>query len=159
MDSNIITVILGVIIIGITASVIGCFALLRKQSLIGDAIAHSLLPGICLAFMLFQTKNMFVLLLGATITGWLSLLLIDLITTKSKIKSDTAISLVLSVFFGIGIMLLTSIQKSGNAAQSGLDHFLFGKAASIVWDDVKVFAIVGLIILLTILVLYKEFKV
>lgn len=159
MDSNVISVILGVIIIGTTASVIGCFALLRKQSLIGDAIAHSLLPGICLAFMLFQTKNMFILLIGAAITGWLSLLLIDLITTKSKIKSDTAISLVLSVFFGVGIMLLTSIQKSGNAAQSGLDHFLFGKAASIVWDDVKVFAIVGIIILLTIMVLYKELKV
>ena len=159
MDSNIISVILGVIIIGSTASVIGCFALLRKQSLIGDAIAHALLPGICLAFILFQTKNIYILLLGAVFTGWISLIFIDLITTKSKIKSDTAISLVLSVFFGVGIMLLTSIQKSGNAAQSGLDHFLFGKAASIVWNDVMVFAIVAMLIWLIILVLYKEFKV
>lgn len=159
MDSNLISVLIGVVIIGSSASVIGCFALLRKQSLIGDAIAHSLLPGICLAFILFETKNIFILLLGAAITGWLSLVLIDLIVSKSKIKSDAAISIVLSVFFGVGIMLLTSIQKSGNAAQSGLDHFLFGKAASIVWDDVFVFAVVSLVIWLTVLFLYKEFKV
>ncbi|NNC86248.1 MAG: zinc ABC transporter permease, partial [Bacteroidia bacterium] len=107
MDSNLLSVLLGVVIIGSTASVIGCFALLRKQSLIGDAIAHALLPGICLAFILFETKNIFILLLGAAITGWLSLVLIDLIVSKSKLKTDSAISIVLSVFFGFGIMLLT----------------------------------------------------
>src|SRR5690606_8101298 len=78
------------------------------------------------------------------------------ITSRSHIKEDTAIGLVLSVFFGIGILLLTSIQHSGNAAQSGLDKFLFGKAASLVGDDLIVFSAVAVLLLVAIVLFYKE---
>ncbi len=77
--------------------------------------------------MVSQTKNPVILIIGAFITGWLSLVAVEFITSRTRIKEDTAIGLVLSVFFGIGIVMLTVIQKSGNAAQSGLDHFLLEK--------------------------------
>lgn len=157
-DPNVRYVVLGTVLLGAAAGLTGTFMFLRKTSLIGDAVAHSVLPGIALAFMLFNTKNILVLLGGAVVTGWLSVYLIDLITHRSRISADTAISLVLSVFFGLGILLLTVIQKSGNAAQSGLDKFLFGKAASLVRSDVEVFALVALAVIVVVVLFYKEFK-
>ena len=103
------------------------------------------------------TKNPFALIVGAFVTGWISLVLVDVIKSKTRIKEDTAIGLILSVFFGIGIFLLTMIQKSGNAAQSGLDHFLFGKAAALVGNDLFVFLAVALVLLLVVMLFFKEF--
>ncbi len=141
-----------------SSAVVGCFTLLRKRALVGDAIAHAVLPGVCLAFILSGTKNPVFLLIGAFITGWLSVYFIDHITSRTRIKEDAAIGLVLSVFFGFGILLLTAIQHGGNASQSGLDKFLFGKAASLVGEDLITFGSVAVILLLTILLFYKEFK-
>ncbi|MFD2245088.1 iron chelate uptake ABC transporter family permease subunit [Pontibacter ruber] len=155
-DANIRYVTLGSVLLAGSSAVVGCFTLLRKRALVGDAVAHSVLPGVCLAFILSGTKNPLILLLGAFITGWISLIVIDYITSRSRIKEDTAIGLVLSVFFGIGILLLTSIQHSGNAAQSGLDKFLFGKAASLVGEDLIVFGIVAVLLLFTTILFYKE---
>lgn len=158
-NPNVRYVVIGMVILGACSGVVGTFAFLRKRALIGDAISHAVLPGVCLAFILFESKNPLVLLVGATATGWLSLILIDTITARSRIKPDAAISLILSVFFGIGVLLLTSIQKSGSAAQAGLDKFLFGNAASLMKQDIITFGVISLLILLTILLLYKEFKV
>ncbi|MDX5418192.1 MAG: metal ABC transporter permease [Hymenobacteraceae bacterium] len=155
-DANIRYVTLGSVLLASSSAVVGCFTLLRKRALVGDAVAHAVLPGVCLAFILAGTKNPFVLLLGAFITGWVSLVTIDFITSRSRIKEDTAIGLVLSVFFGIGILLLTAIQHSGNAAQSGLDKFLFGKAASLVGEDLIAFGLVAVLLLFTTLLFYKE---
>lgn len=156
-NANVRLVLIGVIMLGASTAVVGTFTFLRKKSLLGDAIAHSVLPGICLAFILFNTKNPFVLLIGAAITGWLSTVAIDVITSKSRIKPDTAIALVLSVFFGTGMLLLTSIQQSGNAAQSGLNHFLFGKAASLLAIDVIMIASVSIVLLIAVLFYFKAF--
>ena len=157
-DPNVRYVVLGSILIGASSAVVGCFMFLRKRALVGDAIAHSILPGVTLAFIFFQTKHPAVLLLGGIITGWLSLLLINWITNQSKIKDDTAIGLTLSWFFGIGILLLTAIQKSGSASQSGLDKFLFGKASSLVKDDVMLFGIVSLVLIATVVLLFQPLK-
>lgn len=146
------------ILIGSSSAIVGAFTVLRQKSLLGDAIAHSVLPGICFAFIFSGTKHPAILLTGAFITGWLSVISIDYITKNSRIKQDAAIGLVLSVFFGLGMLLLTSIQHSGNANQSGLDKFLFGKAASILPEDIFVFIIVGLLILLFVFLFYKEFR-
>jgi manganese/zinc/iron transport system permease protein len=145
-------------ILGASAAIVGCFSFLRKRALGGDAIAHSILPGVCLAFMVSGSKNPLYLIIGAFITGWLSLLLIDAITRTTKLKSDTAIGIILSVFFGVGILLLTSIQHSGNASQAGLDKFLFGKAASLTKDDVYIFGTIALILIAVVILFYKEFK-
>lgn len=155
-DANIRYVTLGSVLLAASSAVVGCFTLLRKRALVGDAVAHAVLPGVCLAFMLSGTKNPFILLIGAFVTGWLSLLVIDYITSRSRIKEDTAIGLVLSVFFGIGILMLTAIQQTGNAAQSGLDKFLFGSAASLIGEDLIAFGVVAVLLLVAVVVFYKE---
>ncbi len=157
-DPNVRYVVLGSILISASAAIVGCFLFLRKRALIGDAIAHSVLPGIALAFILFNNKDPRILLGGAIVTGWLSILLINWINEKTKIKSDTAIGLTLSWFYAIGILLLTTIQKSGNAAQSGLDKFLFGKASSMIQSDVNLFGVISLIIIITVILFYRPLK-
>jgi manganese/zinc/iron transport system permease protein len=156
-DPNIRFVVFGSILLTASSAIVGSFTFLNKKSLIGDAIAHAVLPGICLGFLVSGTKNPLFLVGGAFITGWLSLVAVDFITSRTRIKEDTAIGLILSVFFGIGILMLTVIQKSGNAAQSGLDHFLFGKAAALVADDLLVFGLVAVILLVLVFLLFKEF--
>jgi manganese/zinc/iron transport system permease protein len=158
-DTNVRNVTLGTMLLGASAALIGCFSYLRKQALVGDAIAHSVLPGICFGFMLSGTKNPLALILGAMLSGWLSILAIDFITKHSKLKPDTAIGIVLSVFFGIGVVMLTNIQQSGNAAQAGLDKFLFGKAASMTLTDVYTFGGIAILLLLLVIVCYKGFKI
>jgi manganese/zinc/iron transport system permease protein len=157
-DPNVRYVTLGCVLLTSSAAVVGCFTLLRKKALLGDALAHSILPGVCIGFLLAQEKNPVYLLIGAFVSGWLSVYAIDEITSRTKLKEDTAIGLVLSVFFGIGILLLTSIQQQGNASQSGLDHFLFGKAAALVESDVITFGLVSIVLILLILLFYKELK-
>lgn len=158
-DPNVLFVVIGMILLGISSATIGTFAFLQKRALTGDAIAHSVLPGVCLSFILFDSRNLWILLGGAFVTGWLSIVCVDVITKRSKLKSDTAIGLVLSVFFGVGILLLTYIQQSGNAAQSGLNNFLFGKAAAMQPDDIKTMGGVSILIIGMVLTFFKEFKV
>jgi manganese/zinc/iron transport system permease protein len=157
-DANVRYVVLGSMLLAASSAIVGTFTLLKKKALVGDAVAHSVLPGVCLAFILSGVKNPIYLIVGAFLTGWLSLVLIDLITSKSKIKEDTAIGLILSVFFGIGILMLTVIQKSGNAAQSGLDHFLFGQAASLIGKDLVVFGSIAVIMIAGVWLFFKEFS-
>ncbi|KRP13258.1 MAG: zinc ABC transporter permease [Sphingobacteriales bacterium BACL12 MAG-120813-bin55] len=156
-DPNVLFVLAGMVFLGISSSTIGTFAFLRKRSLTGDAIAHSVLPGICLAFLLFDTRNLWVLLGGAFVTGWLSIFLVDIVTRKSRIKTDAAIGIALSVFFGAGIVLLTYIQQTGNAGQSGLNNFLLGKAAAMSPDDIITMMVVSGIIVLVVVLFFKEF--
>jgi manganese/zinc/iron transport system permease protein len=156
-DPNIMYVVLGTIILTGSAAMIGSFALLKKKVLVGDAIVHAVLPGVCLAFLVTGTKHPISLALGACTTGWLALVSIDQITQRSKIKEDTAIALVLSVSFGLGILLLTAIQHTGNAAQVGLSNFLFGKAAALVSDDLKTLTLLSLALIAIVVLFFKEF--
>ncbi len=157
-DPNARVVTLGTVFIGFSAAIVGGFAFLRKRALVGDAISHAILPGIAIAFMVTQSKSPYILMVGALLSGWLAMLLIEGITNKSKLKPDTSIGLILSVFFGIGILLLTSIQHSGAGNQAGLDQFLFGKAASMTQDDLVAYGLVAAVLLVVVLVFYKEFK-
>lgn len=156
-DPNIRYVVIGSLLLTSSSAIVGSFTFLKKKALVGDAVAHSVLPGICLSFILYGEKNPIILILGAFATGWLSLILIDVISAKSKIKEDTAIGLILSVFFGIGVLMLTTIQKSGNAAQTGLDQVLFGKAASLVGNDLIAFAVIAAILIVSVWFFFKEF--
>ena len=156
-DPNVRYVALGTMLLSSSAAMVGSFILLQKKALVGDAVAHFVLPGICGAFLFSGSKNIAFMLAGAFITGWLSLVAIDYITSKSKIKKDAAIGLVLSVFFGVGIVMMTYIQQSGNAAQSGLDNFLFGKAATLVGSDLLVFSALAAVLLITVGLFFKAF--
>ena len=148
----------GSIFLGIISGVLGSFAVIRKQSLLGDAVSHSALPGIALAFILTGTKRTEVLLLGALISGLISTYVILGITKYSRIKFDSALALVLSVFFGSGIVLLTYIQKIPKANQAGLDKFIFGQASTLLKRDVQIMGILGLVLIGLVIIFWKEFK-
>jgi manganese/zinc/iron transport system permease protein len=156
---NAVYVFTGCVVLGITAGMVGCFAFLRKRSLLGDALSHAALPGVCVAFLLTETKEPLVILAGALVSCWLGALSVDFIVKHTRCKEDSALGMVLSVFFGLGIVLLTHIQQSGAAAQSGLDKFLFGQAASLLSRDVWTLSILGVVICGVVLLGYKEFKV
>lgn len=150
-------VLAGTLLLGAASGVLGSFVLLRKQSLIGDAMAHSALPGVCLAFLFTGQKSLPFFLLGAALAGMLGTWCIQLIPRLSKTKEDSAIGIVLSVFFGVGIILLTYIQQQGAGSQSGLDSFLFGQAATLIRQDIILIAGISAVLLLLCIVFFKEF--
>ncbi|NNF59500.1 MAG: metal ABC transporter permease [Rhodothermaceae bacterium] len=157
-DYTLRTVALGAATLGVVSGSLGTFAVLRGQSLLGDAISHAALPGIAVAFLLTSSKAPLVLVLGAALAGWLGTLAVMQITERSRIPFDAALGLVLSVFFGFGMMLLTVIQRLPNANQAGLDKFLFGQAAALLTADVVVMAVLGAVALLVMVLFWKEFK-
>ncbi|WP_163515235.1 metal ABC transporter permease [Gelidibacter japonicus] len=157
-DYTLRTITLGTAILGAVTGMLGSFAVLRKQSLLGDAISHAALPGIALAFLITGAKDTNTLLIGALVSGLIGTFWIRGIVTKTHLKSDTALGLILSLFFGFGMLLLTFIQKQPNANQAGLDKYLFGQAATLVESDVWLMAIITGICLLVMLLFWKEFK-
>jgi len=157
-DPNLQWILLGSMLLGLSTGVIGTFAYLRKQSLIGDTLAHAALPGICIAFMLTEVKSVGLFMIGAIVAGMIATVGISWITRHSRIKQDAAMGIVLSVFFGLGIVLLTQIQHSSYGNQSGLDKFLFGQAASMTAKDVYTMAGVAIVLVLVCAALFKEFK-
>jgi manganese/zinc/iron transport system permease protein len=157
-DYTIRNVALGAAILGLLGGALGSFAVLRRQGLLGDALAHASLPGVCVAFMLSGSKAPVVLLLGAGLSAWLGALLILAIVRGTRIKQDAALGIVLSVFFGAGVVLLTHIASSGDAGQSGLDRFVFGQASTIVRGDVITMGVLAAVALLVTALFFKEFK-
>lgn len=150
---------LGAAGLGAVAGSLGCFAVLRRQSLLGDAIAHAALPGIALAFLLTGSRATPVLVLGAALAGWVGTLLVLGIVRSSRIPEDSALGIILSVFFGLGLVLLTLVQRRPTAAQAGLETFLWGQAATLLVRDVVLIAASGAAALLLLALFWKEFKV
>jgi manganese/zinc/iron transport system permease protein len=157
-DYTIRTVAIGAAVLGIVAGALGTFALLRRQSLLGDAMSHAALPGVLLAFMLTGSKAPVILVFGAAIAGVLGTFLLLSITRYSRIKEDAALGIILSVFFGFGLVLLTFLQRNPTAAQAGLNSFLFGQAATLLVSDVITMAVFGGGALLFLILFWKEFK-
>lgn len=142
-DPTIQRMLLGTLFIGVTASVVGVFAFLRKKSLVGDALSHAILPGVALAYLFTETKSTWVLMCGALVAGWLASQFMEVLQRTSRLKQDSVVAIVLSIFFAIGLVLISWIQGNGNDSQSGLSDFLFGKIAAISTQDVYVFGIIG----------------
>lgn len=159
MDVNVQWVFTSMALLGLASGMIGTFALLKKQSLIGDAMAHAALPGICIAFLFYGQKSLLVFLIGAACSGYMATVFIQFIVKHTRIKEDAAIGIVLSVFFGLGIVLLTWINQHEGGNQSGINDFLFGKAASLTGNDVNVLTITAVLMVITILFFFKEFKI
>lgn len=157
-DYTLRTITLGTAVLGAICGMLGSFAVLRKESLLGDAISHAALPGIAIAFLITGAKDSNVLLLGALVSGLIGTWWIRGIVSKTHLKTDTALGLILSLFFGFGMLLLTYIQKQPNANQAGLDKYLFGQAATLVESDVILMSIVTGISLCVLLLFWKEFK-
>ncbi len=158
LSGNLLWVLTGTMLLGIAAGITGTFSFLQKQSLVGDAAAHATLPGIALAFLLTGQKELPVLMIGAALTSALSIYCIQWIVTYSKLKADAAIGLVLAVFFGVGIVLLTIVNRSPLGNQSGLNDFIFGKAATMTKSDLTWLLMSAIIIIAVSLLMYKEWK-
>jgi len=160
-DYNTRIVILGTTLLGMSAGMIGSFALLRKRALMGDALSHATLPGIAIAFIIASTlglngKSLPILLAGAAISGLLGIAGILLIRNLTRLKEDAALGIVLSVFFGAGIALLGIVQQMQTGHAAGLESFIYGKTASMVASDAWLIGSAGLSCMLISLLLYKE---
>lgn len=149
---------LGAALLGMASGMIGSFAVLRRQSLLGDVVSHAALPGIAAVFLMTGTKDTVWLLIGALCSGLTATGFIIGVVRYSRVKFDTALALGMSVFFGLGLMLLTYVQKIPNSNQAGLQRFIFGQAAVLLKSDILVIAVTGAALLALTLLFWKEFK-
>lgn len=156
-DYTLVTVASGGAVLGIVSGVLGSFAVLRQQSLMGDALSHAALPGVAIAFLL-AGRELGWLLIGAGVASWLGVMFISGVTRTTRIKQDAAMGIVLTAFFAFGITLLTYIQSRNDASQAGLDQFIFGQAAAIKRQDVLLISVVGLVAFAIVFLFWKEFK-
>ncbi|WP_017661998.1 metal ABC transporter permease [Baaleninema simplex] len=136
------------ILVGLVCALVGSYLMVQRLALLGDAISHSVLPGLAIAFLL--GFNIFV---GAFIAGILSTVIITWIRTRSPIKEDAAMGIVFSAFFALGITLITVIQKDNKI---DLNHFLFGNILGVTASDVRDTAIIAIVVVLSVILLYKE---
>ena len=157
-DPNAVWVLMGSTLLGISASVIGSFAFLRKRSLIGDVLAHAALPGVMTAFILFHANSPIVMFFGAMSSSLIGLWLMDWIPKNTKIKPDAAMAITLSFFFALGLMELSYIQGLAVEGKSGLDRLLFGQAAAMLPEDVYLLSIVATVVLLMVAVFFQKFR-
>ena len=149
---------LGAALLGMASGLIGSFAVLRRQSLLGDVVSHAALPGIAAVFLMTGTKDTVWFLIGALCSGLTATGFIIGVVRYSRVKFDTALALGMSVFFGLGLVLLTYVQKIPNSNQAGLQRFIFGQAAVLLKSDILVIAITGAALLALTLLFWKEFK-
>src|SRR5688572_21458555 len=125
------TVALGGALLGLVSGILGSFAVLRRQSLMGDALSHAALPGVTVAFLL-SGRNLSALLIGAAVASLIAVGFIRALTTTTRIKQDAAMAIALASWFALGVALLSYIQGRPDAGQAGLDKFIFGQAAAMV---------------------------
>jgi manganese/zinc/iron transport system permease protein len=156
---NTLIVLLGTSLLGASSGLVGTFAVLRRRSLTGDALAHASLPGLCLAFLVLERRSLPAMLAGAFITGILGVTAISALRRWTRIKEDAALGTVAFVFFGAGLVLSRLIQnRTTTGSKAGLDSYIFGKTAGMIAQDVYLIAGLSSVCLLIILLLYKEFK-
>lgn len=157
MDHTLLIMLCGTAVLGLMSGIIGVFAVLREQSLLGDAISHAAFPGVALMFLATWSKNPLLLLIGGALSALLSAFLVSYISQKCRLKKDTVLGILLSVFFGIGLVLLTHIQKLSVANQSILNKFLYGNAATLLSEDLYLLLVVGIFVLSVIFLFFRNF--
>jgi manganese/zinc/iron transport system permease protein len=156
-DYTLRTVAIGGAVLGLVGGGLGSFAVLRRQSLMGDALSHSALPGVAVGFLI-AGRELPVLLIGAGIASWLSVMFITAVTRTTRIKQDTAMGIALASFFALGLGLIRYIQSREDSSVAGLNSFIFGQAAAIRSNDVLLISGVGLVAALILALFWKEFK-
>ncbi|MCP3904244.1 MAG: iron chelate uptake ABC transporter family permease subunit [Planctomycetes bacterium] len=163
-DHNTRVVVAGTMLLGLAAGVAGTYMLLRRRALIGDALSHATLPGVALAFIVMahltgDGKQLTGLLVGAAVFGLLGVGAILLIKNVSRIKEDAALGIVLSVSFGLGVVLLGLIQKMPTGGQAGLGSFIEGNAAAMLAGDAVIIGGTAFVVLALCAALHKEFAI
>ena len=160
---NTAVVLAGVTLLGVAAGTVGTFALLRRRALMSDALSHAALPGIAVAFLLaaalgFSGRNLWLLLAGAACSGILGVLVVQFIVSRTRLPIDAAMGAVLSVFFGLGLVLMSHIQTLGTGDQGGVGKFIYGQTAAMTSLEATSIAVVALVAVLASLALLKEFR-
>ncbi|MHC5025550.1 MAG: metal ABC transporter permease [Planctomycetota bacterium] len=153
----------GTALLGVAAGAMGTFLLLRGRALVADALSHAALPGVCVAFLVATAlgsdgRSLAILLPGAALFGLLGVGVVQLLMTLPRVKEDAAIGVVLSVFFALGVVLLSVIQKQPGGNSAGLNNFIFGQAATMQAGDRRLIAVLAGVVLLACMALYKEFR-
>ena len=156
MNYTLAVVLQGAALLGITAGALGSFALLRQQSLLGDAISHAALPGIVLMFLCTHSKNPWVLLCGGALAGIIGVVSMNYIVAHTTLKKDAVLGIILSVFFGFGLVLMTVAQKVPTSNQAVLNKFLFGNVATLLEQDISVIALISCFIMIVLFLCWKE---
>ena len=157
-DYTVQNVVVGAVLLGIASGVLGSFAVLRQQSLLGDALAHAALPGVCLGFLIAGTRHLGWIMAGALATSILAALSVLVLTRRSRLKTDAGIGSAIGIWFAAGVVLLTFIQGQSNASQGGLDTFLFGQAAATLRSDLWIMGGVTVAAVVLVLACWKQFK-
>jgi manganese/zinc/iron transport system permease protein len=167
-------VVWGAILLGVTCGLLGCFIVLRRQSLLGDAIGHAVLPGVCIGFLAAGARSTPALLLGALVAGLLATALIGLLQRTTNLKTGECMGVVFTGFYGLGIVLLKYIQNLQgrenflsrlglaprvNTGQSGLDKFLFGQIVAISETDVAYMAVIAAVAVGAVVVFWRKLAV
>lgn len=160
---NTTVVMIGVALLGLSAGVVGVFALLRGRSLLADAVSHAGLPGVAGAFLIavalgLDGKSLPVLLAGAAVTGLLAAASVHLISKLPRMHEDAAVGAALSVFFAIGVALLSIIQSLPTGNQAGLSRFILGQAAAMSASDARTMAVAAGATLAVTTLLFKELR-
>ena len=158
-DESVRMVLLGTILMGLSCGVMGGLVVTRRLSLFGDTLSHAVLPGVAVGFLWSQSKDSWAILVGASVAGFLGVALISLLRKTSRIRQDSALGLVLSGFYALGICMLTRIQKMEFGNQSGIDKYLFGQVVGLSSSDLWTMAFSCLLILTLTILLYKELLV
>lgn len=151
---------IGAMLLGIAAGATGTFLFLGKRALVSDAISHATLPGVALAFLAMVAlggdgRALPGLLFGSALSSAVGLLCVSALSNHTRLSEDAAIGAVLSVFFGLGIVLLTIIQSINAGRQAGLESFLLGSTAGMLWNDALVIAVGGALVLVLMLILRR----
>lgn len=157
-DHTLRTILLGSSAIGVSTAVLGVFAVLRRQGLVGDLVAHAALPGIVLAYILFATRAPLPLMLGAALTGGLALAITRAWARDTRTDPNTALGVALTSSFGLGVVALAIVQRSPDSGQAGLDRFLFGQVAALTTDLVVATALLGAIAVLAVVAVAPRLK-
>lgn len=152
-------VLAGTTFLSAISALVGTFTYLQRKSLMGDAIAHGILPGVAGGFLLAGEKNALVIMIGAIVWGVLTVSFIEWISRKTHLRSSTAMAVVLSAFFGLGMMLLTVVQTSGLPDASGINSFLFGQAASMLPEDLLVYSVFAVVVAFVLAAVYPHLTI
>lgn len=162
LDYSFLTVAIGTSLLAVSSSMIGTISVLTKQSLIGDMLGHASYPGVVFAFILFQTREPVILMLGAMFSGYVSYGLVYWVARHYRQSLVNALALVSAAFLGLGMVLKQLVQDSShfaNSSQAGLQTYLFGQAAFIKQDDVLLISFVSILCLVLFFLFYARFKV
>ncbi|WP_137702818.1 metal ABC transporter permease [Marimonas lutisalis] len=157
---NAILVTVGAGLLGASAGLTGTFLFLRKRALVSDAIAHATLPGVALAFVVMVAlggdgRALPGLMAGSALSAWLGLLAVGWLSRHTRLAEDAAIGAILSVFFGAGIVGLTVIQSLNTGRQAGLETFLLGSTAGMLFTDAMIIAIGGALAVVAVILLRR----